>query len=617
MKTPSSSASLRRFVVCLLSLPLAVLLARATPTTTQSVTLNPGWNAIHLEVVPANPDLGAVFAGVPVDSVWAYGNNLGQPDFVAEVTETALAKAGWFSWVPTNRVDAFQNNLFQVQVNRSYLVKFTGATAATLTLSGRPTTRPRAWLPDSYNFRGLSVDPAVPPTFLSFFRPSTAHYSAKSGLGAMYRLDPAGVWQRILATDLVLRGEAYWIWCQGGSDFVAPFVAVPVFGDGVEMDASTDVVELELKNLGTAALNATVRDLGAPTPNPLSYAQLLADSTLTWPVLPAPWVRSVPAGTVQNERLAVRRASMTADRFETVLEITDGLGSRHLLPVAITRPATSTGAASASGGRARPAGIRTAAGANPHVGLWVGTASLNAVSEAHSGALTTNVSSGFTVVLETNSVSKIVTTNRVPNSVTRADVSMATTPTSTELNLRLLLHVDAAGQTRLLKEVIEMWKDGTTTNDASGTAIVDRPGRYVLLTDDSLVGNYTGISARDGVPVGRRLSTAGFDFADNELPMAGVFDIGSSVVTTNTMSDTFARNPFKHRYHPDHQKGFAIRRVIGLEFGAAPTNPPPGYGERVLDGIYRETVSGLHRTNIVVTGTFRLNRVANTPVLNQ
>ena len=162
-----------------------------------------------------------------------------------------------------------------------------------------------------------------------------------------------------------------------------------------------------------------------------------------------------------------------------------------------------------------------------------------------------------------------------------------------------------------------MWQDGTTTNDASGTAIVDRPGRHVLLTDDSLVGNYTGISARDGVPVGRRLSTAGFDFADNELPMAGVFDIGSSVVTTNTMSDTFARNPFKHRYHPDHQKGFAIRRVIGLEFGAAPTNPPPGYGERVLDGIYRETVSGLHRTNIVVTGTFRLNRVANTPVLNQ
>ncbi len=602
MKTSSSSASLLRLVVCLLSLPLAALLARATPTTTQSVTLNPGWNAIHLEVVPENPDLSAVFDGVPVDSVWAYGNNLGQPDFVAEVTETALAKAGWFSWVPTNRVDAFQNNLFQVQVNRSYLVKLAGTAAATLTLSGRPTTRTRAWLPDSYNFRGLPVDPAVPPTFLSFFRPSAAHYATTTGLGAMYRLDAAGVWQRIVGTDLVRRGEAYWIWCRGGSDYVAPFVAVPVFGDGLEFTLAADEVELELKNLGPAALNATVRDLGAPTTNPLSYAQRLSDQTLTWPGLPTPWVRAVPVGAAQRERIAVRRADMAADLFETVLEITDGLGSRHLLPVSVTRSAAPVG---------------TAAGAGSHVGLWVGTASLNAVSEAHSGALTTNVSSGFTVVLETNAVSKIVTTNRVPNSVTRANVSMATTPTSSELNLRLLLHVDAAGQTRLLKEVIEMWQDGTTTNDASGTAIIDRPGRYVLLTDDSLVGKYTGISARDGVPVGRRLSTAGFDFADNELPMAGVFDIGSSVVATNTMSDTFARNPFKHRYHPDHQKGFSIRRVIGLEFGAAPPNAPPGYGERVLDGIYRETVSGLHRTNIVVTGTFRLNRVANTPVLNQ
>ena len=490
MKTSSSSASLLRLVACLLSLPLAALLVRATPTTTQSVTLNPGWNAIHLEVVPANPDLSAVFDGVPLDSVWAYGNNLGQPDFVAEVTETALAKAGWFSWVPTNRVDAFQNTLFQVQVNRSYLVKFTGPVAATLTLTGRPTTRARAWLPDSYNFRGLPVDPAIPPTFLNFFRTSSAHYKAATGLGAMYRLGPAGVWQRILATDLVRQGEAYWIWCQGGSDHVAPFVATPRFGDGLEFGLLADDVELDLKNLGTAALDATVRDLGAPTTNPLSYAQRLSDQTLTWPGLPTPWVRPVPAGTTLHERIAVRRADMTADLFETVLEITDGLGTRHLVPVSVTRALAPVGAAS-------PA-------VAAHAGLWVGVATLNAVSEAHSGPLTTNISQGFTVRLETNAVSRIVTTNLVPHSVARTAPSMAPTPTGSELGLRLLLHVDAAGRTRLLKEVIEMWQDGTTTNDASGTAIIDRPGRYVLLTDDSLVGKYTGISARDGVPVGRR-----------------------------------------------------------------------------------------------------------------
>jgi hypothetical protein len=54
-----------------------------------------------------------------------------------------------------------------------------------------------------------------------------------------------------------------------------------------------------------------------------------------------------------------------------------------------------------------------------------------------------------------------------------------------------------------------------------------------------------------------------------------------------------------------------------LEFSAAPTNAPPGYNERVLQGIYRETVTGLHRTNIVTSGTFRLNRIVTTGTLNE
>ena len=60
-----------------------------------------------------------------------------------------------------------------------------------------------------------------------------------------------------------------------------------------------------------------------------------------------------------------------------------------------------------------------------------------------------------------------------------------------------------------------------------------------------------------------------------------------------------------------------LRRVIELELAvAAPVDAPPGYGERVLDGNYRETVSGLHRQDIVVSGTFRLTRIATTAVLN-
>jgi len=619
MKIIASLHRLWRLALGLLVLPCVSLWVHGSPTTTQVITLNPGWNAVHFDVLPANPDLDAVFDGVPLDSVWAYGNGLGSPDFVQELTEQTLAKAGWFSWVPTNRVDAFQNSLFQIQVNQSYLIRYTGTNAQTLSFVGTPTARQPKWLPDSYNFRGLAVDPAIPPTFLKFFAPSPAHYSASTGLNAIFRLDPAGVWQRVAPTDLVRRGEAYWIYCRGGSDYVAPFVAAPELGSGLEFNSGTDELVLNLQNKRTSSANVTVTDLGAPIANPLWYAERQSNLSLLWQAMPTPWVKSVPAGTTVPVRISVRRTDMKANLFETVLEVTDGLGSRQLVPITVFRPAAATAGASTNRRKIGTAdvGQPPSAEVSSHVGLWVGVATVNAVSEAHSGPLITNVVMGFTIQLETNATTGKVTTNRIPNSLTRTSPSMAPTPTGSEFNLRLLLHVDGNGQTRLLKQVIEMWQDGTSTNDVDGNTVLVTPGHYVLLTDDSLIGQFTGVSARDGVPVGRRLSSAGFDFADNELPLAGDFAIGSSVVGTNTMSETFQRNPFKHRYHPDHQKGYDITRVIGLQFSGTPTNAPPGYGERVLDGLYRETVTGLHRTNIVVGGTFRLNRIATTAVLNQ
>jgi len=605
-------------VAALLALALAGGLAHAAPTTTQTLVLQPGWNAVHIEVLPTNTRLSTVFAAVPLDSIWTYENLLGSPEFVQEVSEESLTRAGWLSWVPTNRVDSFQNTLFHLQVNRSYLVKYTGDTPATLTLSGRPSLRTRPWQPDAFNFRGLPVDPALSPTFLTFFRPSTAHYTAATGLQPIYRLNATGAWQPVATTDLVRSGEAYWIYTKGGSEYVAPFTAAMERGDGLDFDVIYKELPLLLGNLGTSAVNATVRDLGSPVANPLSYAVELAEQPLSWPTLPSPLVRSLAAAEAVRERLAVRRIDMTSDLFETVLEITDGRGTRHLLPVSVARTTADATAGSSSTGRARAGTARQAASleAQAHAGLWVGTASLNAISEAHSGPLTTNLSQGFTIQLETNAVSRIVTTNVIPNSVVRSSVSLTPTPTASEFNLRLLLHVDASGQTRLLKEVIEMWQDGTTATDASGTTIVTQPGRTVLVTDESLIGQFSGVSARDGVPVGRRLSTAGFDFAGTELPMSGDFAMGSTVIGTNLMSDTFARNPFKHRYHPDHQKGFNLRRVIELEVSPPPPNASPGYGERTLQGVYRETVTGLHRTNIVVRGTFRLNRVTTAATLN-
>ena len=607
--SPYETGAWRRMFAALLLLAASLQMLRADPTVVQELTLVPGWNAVHVDVQPEVPAIEALVVGLDVDSIWTYSDTTGSPEFVQDVTEEGLQRAGWFSWVSTNRVEAFQNDLLRLQANRAYLIRLNASTNQVLRITGRPSSRPRSWTPDTLNLRGLPVDPGLPPTFLSFFRASAAHFSPGQGLVPIYRLGTNGVWAGVQPSDLVESGKAYWIHCRGGSDYLAPVAAKPFASDSLEFGTIGTELEFELANLDSSTRTLEIRDLRNPGTNALSIAVVTETGGPAWIPLPALWTRTLPGRTSSRERIAIRRQDMTADTYETVLEVVDGQGVRLLIPLVADRELSNTG--SSSSGLAKSIGSRIASG------LWLGLASINAVSEAHSGPLATNVSTGFTLELETNATTGIVVTNRVPNSVVRTAPSMAPTPTASEFNLPVILHVDATGTVRLLKEVIEMWRDGTTTNTPDGTTVVVVPGREVLVTDETKITGLTGILSRDGTPVGRRHSTAGFDFAENELPMAGSLAPGGTVTTTNTLSETFARNPFRHRYHPAHRRGLTIRRVLRLEVDPASTNSPPGYGDSLLVGTYRETVTGLHKTNIVASGPFRLTRVSTTAVLNQ
>ena len=69
------------------------------------------------------------------------------------------------------------------------------------------------------------------------------------------------------------------------------------------------------------------------------------------------------------------------------------------------------------------------------------------------------------------------------------------TPVQSPAHLRILLHVDALGQVRLLKNVAAVDKSTNSTPD------------LVLITDESLYPNYPG--------TGRRFTAAAFDFGDS------------------------------------------------------------------------------------------------------
>ena len=471
--------------------------------------------------------------------------------------------------------------MFSVHALRAYLVKVTNA--ATLTITGTPVVRPVKWVTDSFNLRGFPVNPAQLPTFATFFAPSSAHAGQ-----VIYELQPNGQWQQIAPTASMKHGEAYWSFCSGASTFQGPTGIELDFGEGLHY--GTVLTELLPRVINTSSSTRAVcwRELRNGANNPLSY-QTFASNRLSWINLPSPHCYSIAAGEGNDLRLAIRRTAFTGNSYASLIEITDDIGTRYVVPV--------------TAGKLLPAraSLASAPGVgNPRAGLWVGSATVSNVNEVNSSQ------------------------------------PMNLTSTRSGFDLRLLIHVDMNGQARLLKEVIQMWQNGTATNDANGRAVTDKSGRFVLLTDDALIPQFQGASLRDGTPVGRRLSTASFDFdgsATNALLMNGTFNVGNSNHCTLVLQPDFATNPFKHRFHPDHdnldaryvslrEEAYRITRSIELHY--SPTDPTGtmaaaslDYGYNVLGGVYRESISGLHRRDIVAQGTFRLTRVSNTPVLNQ
>jgi hypothetical protein len=81
----------------------------------------------------------------------------------------------------------------------------------------------------------------------------------------------------------------------------------------------------------------------------------------------------------------------------------------------------------------------------------------------------------------------------------------------------------------------------------------------VLLTRDDLVPQFSGSAVRDGEAVGRRISSAAFGFSKPKF-MAGSFD--NTLTCNDTLGYDDPLNPFKHKYHPDHDNlGYDFKTV--------------------------------------------------------
>jgi hypothetical protein len=113
---------------------------------------------------------------------------------------------------------------------------------------------------------------------------------------------------------------------------------------------------------------------------------------------------------------------------------------------------------------------------------------------------------------------------------------------------------------------------------------------------------------RDGSPFANRITSVGFDFAGDSVALTGSF--GSSLAGQVVIGRDLPTNPFKHRYHPDHddkgpdflplgndmppdrQEVWTVTRDLQLTFAPVATgdlSPGSGYAQRT--GTYREAIT--------------------------
>jgi hypothetical protein len=183
------------------------------------------------------------------------------------------------------------------------------------------------------------------------------------------------------------------------------------------------------------------------------------------------------------------------------------------------------------------------------------------------------------------------------------------TATAQTYSLRYIVHVDDAGNARVLSQVF------------LGLLAGESPQSGICTVESAL-------SVADKASA-RRIVAA-------HLPLDRVLDggtmaLGGSMNCTISTPFNDPTSPFVHQYHPDHdnvsgttplvsgQESYDLSRAVTFAISAAaPAGvSATGYGASVIAGNYTEVLTGLRKDSVTVTGTFSLRRVSEIGTLTR
>jgi len=548
----------------------------------QSVTLAKGWNAVYLQVEPADARCEVVFGDWPVASVSLYNMAELYDRYVDNPSEPLNSPDDFLTWSPG--VPAGANGFNQVVAGQSYLIYAKAGCARTLT--GRPAVPRIQWVPstNACNLVGFRCDgSATFGTYLSgagFDAGKLEVYAVSGTNSARPTLLRVGGFSG-LNTARVEAGKSYFVACDKVSSFSGPVKVFPEGTGGLSFPTNSAYQTLRMKNENGAALTVTLALTGsAAAPSgaqPVLPSLLAFDGQAGWLPLTT-LARTLQAGEEWSLTLALDRATMAdGPLYGGVLVCSDSAGGRVEIPL------------SAEYGPPDPAHALWPSG------LWVGKAVLTQVSQ----------------VLDDQTIVDDVKAGGC-------------------MEIRLILHVDADQNCRLLQRVLVA--GGESTNG------VWSPALYI---------------DEDKVPPGVkcvRISSVAFGTKNENIAWdnnyyGGSDGFGKVLRFVFTLPANDSVNPFRHPYHPDHD-GLDAKFQTELPFGDDPqnyvgavkpelfslsslitlswTNAPAAGGSSLLwnpsekvGGNVAYQVNGLRREGpLLMKGGFELRRVSQIGVLS-
>jgi len=226
-------------------------------------------------------------------------------------------------------------------------------------------------------------------------------------------------------------------------------------------------------------------------------------------------------------------------------------------------------------------------------GLWVGTVALNGVNRA-----------------------KMLSSAKPEWDVEKIQ------DTTQAFQFRLILHAADDGTVKLMKQAFV----GSQSADNELAAVI---------ADKATAKQYRAKYPKATI---RRVSSANFPFMEPKVfdnPLNFLKDGGSMSVSFTQYYDA-KDNPFLHQFHPNHDnlafnngkpsykedgaegtgdyESWNVTRKVTLTFsGADPLGANDEWNRTMCGGVYREEITGLNKTPIIVQGAFRLSKTLETP----